>query len=283
MDIIPKKKKGQIIKNRIKSIAIGGFDGMHLGHQQLFEKLNDFGAIVVIQTGYANLTPYHERQNYTNYPIFYYPLEHIKHLEAKQFLDLLKQEFPNVEKIVVGYDFRFGSKAAYDTNDLQKLFNGNVEIVSEYKYDNISVHSRVIREYLRNGEITFANNLLGHSYIIEGMHIRGQGLGKKQFVPTINLDIDAEYLIPQEGIYITRTSVNDTFYHSVTFIGHRMTTDNKYAVETHLIDTQINNLDFKKVKVEFLEKIRENQKYDKYEDLKEQILQDIQKVKEYFL
>jgi riboflavin kinase/FMN adenylyltransferase len=256
---------------------------MHLGHQQLFKNLGDFGAIVVIQTGYANLTPYQKRQNYTNYPIFYYPLEHIKHLEAKEFLDLLKQEFPNIEKIVVGYDFRFGSKAAYDTNDLKKLFKGSVEIVSEYKYDNISVHSRVIREYLRNGEIILANNLLGHTHIIEGIHIKGQGLGKKQFVPTINLDIDAEYLIPQEGIYVTRTSVNNIFYHSVTFIGHRMTTDNKYAVETHLIDTKINNFDFKKVKVEFLKKIRENQKYDKYEDLKIQILQDIEKVKEYFL
>jgi len=254
---------------------------MHLGHQQLFLRQNKDGAIVVIQTDYENLSPNRFRSRYTKFPIIYYPLKNIKHLSGKEFIDLLTQEFPNLEKIIVGFDFHFGYKASYGIDDLKKMFQGEVVIVDEYKIDNIAVHSRVIREYLRSSKIEEANRLLGYNYTIEGEIIQGQGLGKKQFVPTINLNIKL-FLIPQEGIYITQTKLNNKLYNSVTFIGHRVTTDGKFAVETHLLNQDIILKDEKNIQITFFHKIRDNKKFDIYEDLKDQILDDISKAKQYF-
>jgi len=267
--------KGIVIdKSTITSIAIGGFDGMHLAHQELFKKLDNNGGIIVIQTNHANITPLNYRKEHTNFPIYFYPLENIKHLSGKQFVKLLKEEFPFLKKIVVGYDFHFGYKAANNTEDLIDIFLGDVEIVNEFKIKDIAIHSRIIRTYLRDGNIKLANSLLGYCYKLNGLTVRGQGLGKKQFVPTINIDVK-EFLIPQEGIYITRTHLNSSIYPSVTFIGHRVTTDGKFAVETHILDKDFEQDIPKNVQVEFIEKIRNNKKFDKFEDLKKQIELDI--------
>ncbi|MEA3354112.1 MAG: bifunctional riboflavin kinase/FAD synthetase [Campylobacterota bacterium] len=281
-ELFYKSKKGIIIKSEITSIAIGGFDGMHLAHQQLFKKLDTKGGIVVIQTGYANLSPYTNRAEHTIYPLFYYPLDNIKHLSAQEFISLLNEEFPNLQKIVVGYDFHFGHKAAYDTNDLKTLFKGEVIVVDEYSLDNTSIHSRVIRASLREGDIDKANRLLGYNYKIKGHHIKGQGLGKKQFVPTINIHIE-DFLIPAEAIYITKTIINKKEYKSVTFIGHRATTDGKFAVETHIVQSYDEDEFLGNLEVVFYKKIRANKKYDSFEELKEQILKDIAYSKEYFI
>ncbi len=269
------------IKNRITSIAIGGFDGMHLAHQQLFSKLDINGAIVVIQTSYANLSPLTNRNEHSIYPIFFYPLENIKHLSGEEFIKLLLQEFPSLNKIVVGYDFHFGHKAAYNIDNLKDIFKGDVEVVDEFKINNIAVHSRVIRAYLRDGDIAKANNLLGYNYKLKGYHITGQGLGKKQFVPTINLNVK-DFLIPQEGIYITQTVLNNISYNSVSFIGHRVTTDGKFAIETHILE-DISNIDIPKIiEIKFYKKLRDNQKFDQYDMLKNQIDIDIKLANNYF-
>ena len=141
------------MKNKITNIAIGGFDGMHLAHQEVFKYLDDNGGIVVIESGYANLTPKTYRAKFTKLPIFYYPLQNIKHLDGIEFIRLLKEEFCNLCKIVVGYDFRFGKDAKYSAYDLKKLFDKDVIIVKEFRLDGVSVHSRVIRSYLRDGNI----------------------------------------------------------------------------------------------------------------------------------
>jgi len=247
---------------------------MHLAHQELFKKLDKNGGIIVIQTNYANISPFRHREKHTEYPIYFYPLENIKHLNGKQFIKLLKEEFPNLKKIVVGYDFHFGHQAAYNNENLKDFFNGTVEIVDEYKIENVAVHSRIIRAYLRDGNISFANKLLGYEYQLSGLSIIGQGLGKKQFVPTINLDV-TDFLIPQEGIYITKTQLGNHVYNSVTFIGHRVTTDGKFAVETHILNKDFNQEVPKNVQVQFIEKIRNNKKFDRFEDLKRQIEDDI--------
>ena len=274
--------KGIVIeKDRITSIAIGGFDGMHLAHQELFDKLGTFGGIIVIQTTYANLSPASHRLNYTNYPLYFYPLENIKHFTGKQFIKLLNEEFPKLEKIVVGYDFHFGHNAAYNGKDLEELFSGVVEIIEEFKVDDISVHSRAIRSYLRNGDIEIANKLLGYNYNLIGLLVQGQGLGTKQFVPTINIKV-RDFLIPQEGIYITKTILQGTIYNSITFIGHRVTTDGKFAVETHILEKDFTQEVPKNVQIEFLMKLRNNRKFDKFEDLKKQINSDIKNVIQWF-
>ncbi|MGB5791504.1 bifunctional riboflavin kinase/FAD synthetase [Poseidonibacter sp.] len=276
------KKNSSILvnKNTITSIAIGGFDGMHYAHQQLFKNLDENGAILSIESGYANLTPKRYRQEYSIYPIYYYVLENIKHLEGDQFIKLLKEEYPNLKKIVVGFDFCFGKNRKYCVTQLKELFKGEVVVLDEITLDSIPVHSRVIREYISNGKINIANKLLAKEYKIYGTQIKGQGLGSKSFVPTINLNVE-EFLLPNEGVYITSTILNDKEYKSVTFLGHRVTTDGSFAVETHILDEEVINKKYT-IEIKFFEKLRDNAKFDSFDKLKEQILLDIQKAKSYF-
>ena len=265
------------LKSSITSIAIGGFDGMHLAHQELFRRLDEGGGIVVIETGYANLTPKTNRAKYSSYPLFYYPLDDIKHLTPPQFVALLKEEFPKLEKIVVGFDFKFGVNASGSIAILKSLFTGVVEVVNEFFSGEIAVHSRVIRDFISTGNIPKANQFLGKNYTLSGVHIKGQGLGKKQFVPTINIECE-DFLLPSEGIYATYSIVNGVKYPSVSFLGHRVSTDGKYAIETHILDVELEEV-YPHIKIEFIKKIRENQKYEDMEQLKNQILDDIEVAK----
>lgn len=276
------KKSSSILvnKNTITSIAIGGFDGMHSAHQELFKNLDDNGAILSIESGYANLTPKRYRQEYSIYPIYYYVLENIKHLEGDEFIRLLKEEFPNLKKIVVGFDFCFGKNRRYCIEKLKELFKGEVLVIDEIKIDDIAVHSRIIRQYIKDGDIKIANKLLGKEYKIYGHQIKGQGLGAKSFVPTINLKIE-EFLLPQEGVYVTKTILDDKEYNSITFLGHRATTDGTYAVETHIIDEDIKNSNYI-TQIKFYEKLRDNKKFDSFDELKKQILNDIETARIYF-
>ncbi len=276
------KKSSSILVNKqqITSIAIGGFDGMHLAHQELFKNLDENGAILSIESGWANLTPKRYRQEYSAFPIFYYQLNEIKHLEGCAFIEMIKKEFPNLKKIVVGFDFCFGKDRKYCANNLKDVFDGEIIIIDEVKIDHIAIHSKVIREYIKNSDILSANKLLGKNYKIYGKQIKGQGLGTKNFVPTINLKV-SEFLLPKEGVYITKTILDNEEFESITFLGHRVTTDGDFAVETHILNKDIEEKDYT-IQISFYDFIRENRKFDSFEDLKKQIFKDIQTCKDFF-
>ncbi len=266
------------LTNTIKSIAIGSFDGIHLGHQALIDQAE---AVVIIERNRSVITTGYRRTEYIDKPCFFYHLERIKSLSAKDFIDKLSKDFPKLETIVVGYDFGFGHKKEGDTTLLQKLFHGEVIVVEEVKHKNISIHSRSIKEFIKNGEIRLANELLGHNYKIKGEVVAGQGLGKKELVATLNLRV-REYLLPKEGVYATRTLVHNKWLPSVSFFGHRVTTDGSFAIETHILDEDIGVIQGE-VELEFMAFIRENQKFEGLKALKNAIYQDIERAKSYIL
>lgn len=260
--------------SKVDSIAIGGFDGMHIGHQQLFEQLGERGAIVVIETGYANLTPGIEREHYSHYPIVYYSLDDIRHLEGAEFVSMLKERFPHLNKIVVGYDFHFGKNRRYSHASLGELFSGEVKVVDQVCIENDSVHSHKIRTKIQIGDISGANRFLGHNYTIKGSVIKGQGIGKTDLVPTINLECPG-FLLPYEGVYAALTRIDDEehFHPSVVFVGHRVTTDGSYAVESHILDETIESCE--RASISFVKFLRKNEKFDSLDALKGAIEKDI--------
>jgi len=260
--------------SKVDAIAIGGFDGMHIGHQQLFNELGKHGAIVVIETGYANLTPESEREHYTHYPIFYYSLEDIRHLEGEEFVAMLRERFPNLRKIVVGYDFHFGKNRRYSHANLGELFSGEVKVIDQVCIEGDSVHSHKIRTKIQIGDLSGANRFLGHNYTIKGSVIKGQGIGKTDLVPTINLECPG-YLLPYEGVYaaFTRIDGEEHFHPSVVFVGHRVTTDGSYAVESHILGEKIGNCE--RASISFVKFLRKNQKFDSLDSLKQAIEKDI--------
>lgn len=262
------------LKNEIKSIAIGSFDGIHLAHKTLIDQAD---ALVIIERNGGYLTPGFKRSYFTSKICCFYHFDAIKGLTPEAFVSKLKNDFPALEKIVVGYDFHFGKNKAGNAQVLASLFDKEVVIVDEVSYAGIPVHSRTIKEYLRVGKIGMANHLLGRIYHIEGKVMQGQGLGKKALVPTVNLSIQ-EYQLPLEGVYATRTFIDETWFDSVSFLGRRVTTDDSYAVETHILDRSIGQIEGT-VALAFIEFIRENRKFDRLERLKAQIEVDIVEAK----
>jgi len=267
---------------KIDSIAIGGFDGMHVAHQYLFDELGENGAIMAIETGYADLTPGEHRQEHTHYPFIYYDLDDIKSLSGEEFVAKLKSDFPRLKKIVVGFDFHFGHKRSCTSSDLQELFlkenkDGEVKIIDEVKVEGEAVHSHKIRTLLEKGKLEQANLYLGYNYQLKGRVVPGQGVGKERLVPTLNIEVRG-YRLPKEGVYATLTRLDDDhLYPSVSFIGQRTITDGSFAIETHILDNDITSS--KKADISFLHFIRKNRPFDSFEVLKAQIDEDIQEAK----
>lgn len=256
----------------VKSLAIGHFDGMHLGHIELFKRLCENGAILVIEKDKPKLTP--KREEFVKFPIYYKNINDIKEQNGSKFISNLRQEFPNLKRIVVGYDFKFGFNKSSNASDLQRFFQGEVVVVDEVFCDKISVHTSKIKQLLEEGNISKASCLLGRRYFIQGSVIKGQGIGQKELFATLNLDTD-NYFLPAYGVYATISYVNDKSFKSVTFIGNRDSTDSKFSVETHILEKF--EEETKSVKVEFIEFIRKNIKFSDLKELKAQISQDIVK------
>jgi riboflavin kinase/FMN adenylyltransferase len=258
------------LNNKIKSIAIGSFDGLHKAHQTLIEEVE---AIVIIERNSGYLTPGYKRSFYTDKICCFYHFEKVRSLSPEAFVTKLKNDFPSLEKIVVGYDFHFGKGKAGNAEMLPSLCDKEVFVVDEVSIEGIPVHSRTIKAYLKEGKVEMANKLLGRKYTIDGEVITGQGLGKKELVPTLNLHVD-HYQLPLEGVYATRTKIGEEWLNSVSFLGHRITTDGSYAVETHVLDKDIGEISGRVV-LEFVAFMRGNQKFDGLDSLKKQIQNDI--------
>ena len=217
------------------AVAIGNFDGMHLGHQKLFENLGEHGAIIVILTGGGTkLTPFASRQAFTNKKIFYCDLRAIKSLSGGEFIELLEQNFINLQKIVVGEDFRFGRDRAWGVEFLRREFHGQTCVVGEFCLSGGGVHSSRIKELLSRGRCEEAAELLGRNYEICGRVVRGQGRGAREFVATLNLDASG-YFMPKSGVYVSLARAGSKEFASVSFLGHRLSTDRAFALETHIL------------------------------------------------
>ena len=261
--------------NTITSIAIGSFDGIHIAHHALISQAE---AVAVIERGQGYLTPGFKRSWYTDRPLFFYLFEQVRGLSAAAFVARLEEDFPSLKRIVVGYDFGFGQGREGDADHLRDLFGGEVVIVPEVMLDGVSVHSRVIREYLQSGKIEAANALLGRAYRIDGDVIPGQGIGARELVPTLNLRV-RDYQLPREGVYATRTRIGEAWLSSVSFIGHRVSTDGSFAVESHVLDHDIGAVEGR-VFIEFVDRIRDNRKFDSLSTLRSRIQDDIAVAKE---
>ena len=260
----------------IKSIAIGSFDGIHLGHKALLDRVD---AAVIIERNSGYLTPGYKRSLYTHKICCFYHFDKIKGLTPLEFVLKLQTDFPALERIVVGYDFHFGKDKAGNAQLLRTLCDKEIIIVEQVTFEQIPIHSRTIKDFLKEGNIKMANKLLGRSYVIEGVVVQGQGLGKKELVPTINLRTEG-YQLPLEGVYATRTCINGVWFNSVSFLGHRVTTDDSFAVETHILDKDIGTVGGVVV-VEFIAYIRCNKRFETLKALKEQIDEDIAQTKSY--
>ena len=265
------------------AVCIGNFDGIHLGHQALINKvLNSslkHGLITfdphpikaLVDENYKTLMNINDKIEYLSEILDYLiiisfdlsfsqktPFEFIKFLELNQ-----------IKEIVCGYDFHFGAKASGDVYLLKKYFN--LSVVMPVKINDVIVKTQKIRSLIIDGFIEDANKLLGHTYSIKGIVNYGHQLGRTIGFPTANLH-DGDNLLPAMGVYATKTVIDGKKYLSMTNIGHNPTFNHNdiITIETNIIDFE-GDLYGKEIAIFFYKQIRPEKKFSSIDDLKKEL------------
>ena len=199
-------------------------------------------------------------------------------LSATEFVRDILVNSLKVKKVIIGYDHRFGRNRNANIQDLiafGNVLDFEVEEISAQEIDDVSVSSTKIRNALLEGDIETANSYLGYAYMLTGTIKKGKGLGKKFGFPTANLHIEEAYkLIPKTGAYVVRTHVDGKQYFGMMNIGYNPTVDGtQKTIEVNLFDFDGDLYD-KNLQVHLLHRIRDEQKFDSVEELKEQLKKD---------
>ena len=278
--------------------TIGFFDGVHKGHQFLFAQLCsiaeqeglqplivtfDQHPRAVLQNDYIPqlITSLEERrallQQYAE--VLVLPFEQIRALTAQQFMSFLKDEY-DVQKIVMGYDHRFGADKLNQIHDYRLVAQSiGMEIIKQGEYIDGEWHvsSTEIRQALLNGNVVVANELLGRGYALNGVVVRGKGIGHTIGFPTANIQPETpEKIIPKSGVYAVqaRTSTS-SWMPAILNIGTNPTIgNNQQTIELHIPHFE-ENIYGQQVSIVFVRYIREERKFLNIDSLREQIKKDI--------
>lgn len=206
-------------------------------------------------------------------------------LSAEDFVKNILLNQLQVQKIIIGYDHRFGINRTADIHDLiifGQKYGFEVEQISAQEIDEIAISSTKIRTSLEEGAITLANEYLGYNYFLSGTVVKGNQLGRTIGFPTANIQIAEDYkLIPKKGVYIVKSKINEKDCIGMMNIGTRPTVDGKnQSIEVHFLDQNI-DLYNEKITIELLAFIREEQKFESVEALKKQLEKDKQFCSDY--
>ena len=279
-------------------IALGSFDGLHLGHMSLINK-----TLELAKSNNAKSMVF----TFKNHPLTIINEEiapkliisnHIKSSLLEnigidilnyaefniEFMKISPEDFIcnmldhyNANGFIVGFNYRFGYKNLGDVELLYKLskkLNFEVHVVDPIKINGEIISSSKIRHLVSEGDITKANYFLTRPFMLEGKVITGKQLGRKIQFPTINLDYDKKFILPRGGVYYTVVEYDNKQYKGITNIGYNPTVkDKKLSVETHILDFKKDIYD-EFVKVYFYKRIRDEKKFDTLEYLVEQLKKD---------
>ncbi len=285
-------------------LAIGVFDGCHLGHQKILKSLIDRSRRLGVASGLMTFSPHPDRVlNHKKIKLIQTEQQKLEWLE-KQGLDyclvlslekdlaaLSGQEFARrilgkqlgIQEVVVGQNFRFGHNRQCGVRELRQFGTRHgfrVVAVRPVKKGRTQVSSSLIRNYLEKGQVERAARLLGRPYEILGNIIRGRGLGRTLGFPTINLKTQNEILPP--GVYQSLVKIGNTIFRSVANIGFRPTlAGRRSSVEAHLLDFS-GKLYGRQVRLYLLKKLREEKKFPSVEALRRQITADVSRTRRLF-
>lgn len=286
------------------ALSLGKFDGVHRGHEELIRyllKKKQEGLKAAVFTfdippkqltennNYRVLSTNGERQKLLRERGIDYLLEcpfteEVMCMEAEDFVDWIVSCL-HVKSIVTGSDFRFGHNRKGDYRLLERLagkFGYELKVVDKLQYMGRDISSTYIREEILKGNIETANELLGYPFYVESEVIHGRQLGRQMGIPTINMELPAEKLLPSKGVYATRVQVGKEYFAGVTNVGCKPTVNhsNKVGVETHILD-YAGDLYGKILKINFYHFIRPEQKFASIKELQAQMEQDIETSRSY--
>ncbi len=288
-------------------VTIGTFDGVHLGHQALFNKMKSLAQSVGGQTVVVTFSP-HPRQvlniDSSNLRFICTPEEKMRKFEqfgidnvliinfTKEFSRTPSEVFikdyiiDNIKPayIVVGYDHHFGKNRMGDfdlLSDLKKKYNFKVERIAAQDVENIAISSTKIRNALAAGNVKSANRLLGYLYSVTSKVVKGNEIGRTIGFPTANLELAKEYMLfGRGGVFAALVEYEGRTYKAMANIGHRPTIGDRaegdMLIEVNLFDFD-GDLYGKEITVRFLDRIRDEIKFGSLQELKAQLEQDREK------
>lgn len=285
------------------AIALGNFDGIHMGHQGLIKamilKSKELGlkpSVLLFQNhtkmtlegkGPQLLTTLEQKYSVLEdlgVEIIYTMEfnEQIMKLTPEEFVrDILVNKI-NIKAVIIGTDYRFGHKASGDANLLKELGNKyafQVTILDPVYIDGNKVSSTLIRELLSKGDLEAVKLLLGREYTLTGKVVGGKKIGKTMGYPTANIELVYNSVIPKNGVYSTKTIVDGKTYLSATSVGFNPTfKEDSLKIETHILDFN-GDLYGKVIRLVFVKYLRDELKFENIEELKKQIDKDIFQVK----
>ena len=283
-------------------ITLGTFDGVHIGHKKILEKVlqntddGQYESLVLtffphprmVLQGDSDiklLNTINEKidllqeigiENLVIHPFD----ETFSRLTAEEFVKTILVDRFQVQKIIIGYDHRFGRNRTANINDLiafGEQYDFEVEQISVQEINEISVSSTKIRNALLEGNMTLANDYLGYNYFLTGEVVKGKQLGRTINFPTANLKIQEKYkLIPQNGVYIVKSVINEQTVFGMMNIGFNPTVNGQnQTIEIHYFDFDA-DLYHQKIRVSILQRIRSEQKFESVDLLKAQLETDKQ-------
>lgn len=284
-----------------KAVSLGNFDGVHLGHQKLMKnnleisKKYDLEPAVLLFKENTKLRLKDEKEYMTSLEdkieiltsmgINTFCLidfdEKFMNLSPREFIAEIINKKLNASYIICGKDYRFGKKASGDVNTLKKYeerYNYKTSIVDFEKEDDINkISSNHLRDLIREGNIKKVNKLLGRPYKIKGRVVDGMKRGRTLNFPTANLKLSFNYVLPVDGVYLTRINIDNKSYYALSNVGSNPTFgENNRKVETYILDFD-RDIYGENVSVEFLEFFRYDIKFSSKEELIEQMNSDKKK------
>ena len=298
-------KDYKLLSNSV--VTIGTFDGVHVGHKKIIKRLVKIAKEEHLQAVVLTFFP-HPRmvvQKDTDIKMLntideknkLMEAEGIDHLVVKKFTkefsrlsaqdyvrDILVETL-HVKHIIIGYDHHFGRNRTANINDLKafgEIFNFKVTEISAKEIDEVTVSSTKIRKALLEGDIKTANTFLGYNFMLTGIVVKGKGLGKKLDYPTANIHIEESYkLIPKNGVYVVKAIIEDVIVFGMMNIGTNPTVNGKVqSIEVHFFNFS-KDIYKLKLEIEILERLRDEQKFDSLDDLKNQLAKDLVNSKQF--
>lgn len=289
-------------------LTIGTFDGVHIGHKKILNRLISTAKQQKLESLVLTFFP-HPRmvlQKDSNIKLIHTIQERESILAnlglenliiqpfSKEFSRLTATEFVrdilvnklNIKHVIVGYDHRFGRNRTADIHSLKEfgeIYDFTVEEISAQDIDDVAVSSTKIRTALAEGQINTANNYLDDTFQLNGTVTKGKEIGRTINFPTANVTISEDYkIIPKNGVYIAKATVNNQTYKGMMNIGNNPTVQGtSQSIEIHLFNFN-KDIYNKHISIKLLKRIRDEHKFESIDILKQQLKEDQNTALTYF-
>lgn len=293
------KSLDEVINVENTVVTIGNFDGIHKGHIKLIKE-----AVKEAKTKNYKSVVF----TFENHPMRYFRADSIKHIitneekvkifkdlgvdivfmipfdeymtkiSATDFVKTILHEKLKCKMVIVGHDFTFARNKEGNASLLESLgknYNMKVKVIEPIKIKGRRVSSSYIRNLINDGNVSEIKDFLGRNYFLEGEVIHARKIGRTIGFPTANLKAEDKLIIPKNGIYAVKVYIKNKVYYGATNIGYNPTVNGKaLSIETNIIDFD-EEIYGEIIKVEFLDRIRDEKKFNSLDELKSQLRKDV--------